>query len=223
MGALKVIALIVVLVVVARVNQWPAIDPIIYTLVVFLVLAWLWSRRAVKGLAIERGLASDRAQVGQAATEQITVINRGLLPKLWVEVRDYSSLPGHRLSRVVHLRGHGRATWTRSTTCWQRGSYRMGPLTLSSGDPFGVFSVRQTVPVTHELIVYPAFIDVSGVPLPAVNLQGGRTRQRLTAIATPAIAGLREYVPGDPLNRISWNATARTGRMMVKEFDPDPT
>lgn len=223
MGALKVIALIVVLVVVANVNQWRAIDPIIYTLVVFLVLAWLWSRRAVKGLAIERGLASDRAQVGQAATEQITVINRGLLPKLWVEVRDYSSLPGHRLSRVVHLRGHGRATWTRSTTCWQRGSYRMGPLTLSSGDPFGVFSVRQTVPVTHELIVYPAFIDVSGVPLPAVNLQGGRTRQRLTAIATPAIAGLREYVPGDPLNRISWSATARTGHMMVKEFDPDPT
>lgn len=223
MGALKVIALILVLVVVASVNQWPAIHPIIYTLIAFLVLAWLWSRGSVKGLAVERGLASDRAQVGQAATERITVINRGLLPKLWVEVRDYSSLPGHRISRVVHLKGHGRVTWTRATTCWQRGSYRMGPLALSSGDPFGVFSSRQLVPVTHELIVYPAFIEVSGLPLPAVNLQGGRTRQRLTSIATPAIAGVREYSPGDPLSRISWSVTARTGQMMVKEFDPDPT
>ncbi|HEU0164668.1 MAG TPA: DUF58 domain-containing protein, partial [Thermomicrobiales bacterium] len=37
------------------------------------------------------------------------------------------------------------------------------------------------------------------------------------------ISGLREYTPGDPLNRISWVATARRGTMMVKEFDPDPT
>lgn len=223
MGALKVIVLIVVLVVVASVYQWPALHPIIYSLVAFLLLAFLWSRVSVKGLAVERGLASDRVQVGQSATERITIVNRGFLPKLWVEARDFSSLPGHRISRVVHLGAHGRATWTRSTVCWQRGRFRMGPLALSSGDPFGIFNVRQTVPIAHELIVFPAIIDVSGVPLPAVNLQGGRTRQRLTSVATPAIAGLREYTPGDPLNHISWNATARLGRMMVKEFDPDPT
>ncbi len=34
---------------------------------------------------------------------------------------------------------------------------------------------------------------------------------------------MRDYQPGDSFNRISWRASARTGRMMVKEFELDPT
>ena len=41
--------------------------------------------------------------------------------------------------------------------------------------------------------------------------------------STPASAGVREYVQGDALNRISWTTSARLGRLMVKEFDLDPT
>ncbi|MCA9862827.1 MAG: DUF58 domain-containing protein, partial [Thermomicrobiales bacterium] len=40
---------------------------------------------------------------------------------------------------------------------------------------------------------------------------------------TSNVAGVRDYVTGDAFNRISWTATARMGRMMVKEFDLDPT
>jgi uncharacterized protein (DUF58 family) len=34
---------------------------------------------------------------------------------------------------------------------------------------------------------------------------------------------VRDYTPSDGFNRISWSATARLGRLMVKEFDQDPT
>ena len=34
--------------------------------------------------------------------------------------------------------------------------------------------------------------------------------------------GVREYVDGDPLNRIHWMSTARRDRLMVKEFELDP-
>jgi uncharacterized protein (DUF58 family) len=37
------------------------------------------------------------------------------------------------------------------------------------------------------------------------------------------VTGIRDYVHGDAFNRISWNASARLGRLMVKEFDIDPT
>jgi uncharacterized protein (DUF58 family) len=37
------------------------------------------------------------------------------------------------------------------------------------------------------------------------------------------VTAIREYVQGDAFNRISWTATARLGRLMVKEFDVDPT
>jgi uncharacterized protein (DUF58 family) len=79
-----------------------------------------------------------------------------------------------------------------------------------------------SVPGSQELLVLPATIDVSSIALPADQLSGGQTISRVTASVSPSIAGLREYVAGDPLNRISWSATARRGTMMVKEFEPDP-
>ncbi len=46
-------------------------------------------------------------------------------------------------------------------------------------------------------------------------------RQR-SADVTPHAAGVREYVPGDPMKRIHWPSTAHKGRLMVKEFEQDP-
>ena len=54
-------------------------------------------------------------------------------------------------------------------------------------------------------------------------LTGAAATQRRTPFVTPSVAGIREYAPGDGFNRISWSATARLGRFMVKEFDIDPT
>jgi uncharacterized protein (DUF58 family) len=86
-----------------------------------------------------------------------------------------------------------------------------------------MFPARLSIPAAHELIVYPATVDVAGYPLPVGQLSGGAVTDRKNPFVTPNVSGLREYVPGDSLNRISWTATARTGRMMVKEFDLDPT
>jgi uncharacterized protein (DUF58 family) len=43
-----------------------------------------------------------------------------------------------------------------------------------------------------------------------------------THLITPNAAGVREYVTGDPLNRIHWLSSARRERLMVKEFELDP-
>jgi uncharacterized protein (DUF58 family) len=40
---------------------------------------------------------------------------------------------------------------------------------------------------------------------------------------TTNVAGVREYAPGDSFNRIHWPSTARAGRLIVKEFELDPT
>jgi len=107
--------------------------------------------------------------------------------------------------------------------CERRGRFRLGPVALVSGDPLGLFRSVRTLPVTHELIVYPPRIDVSQIPLPLANMTGGPSASVRGFHAAHTISGVREYAEGDPLNRISWSATARLGRMMVKEFDPDPS
>jgi uncharacterized protein (DUF58 family) len=223
LGALKVGVIAAVLFVVAVVNDWSTPDRLIITLVAVLVLTWIWSRLSLQRLGLARGLSLDRVRAGEWVTEEFTMTNHTVLPKLWVEIRDLSTLPGHRAGRVVRLGSRGSATWTASTRCERRGRYRLGPIALASGDPLGMFELRKLIPATHELVVYPPQVDISDVPLPMASMSGGQARNANAALATQTIAGIREYAVGDPLNRIAWNATARLGRMMVKEFDPDPT
>lgn len=223
MGALKLGLVAAVLFAIAIVNDWSTPDRLIITLVVVLVIAWIWTRLSLQRLALTRSLTLDRVRAGEWVTEELSLGNMALLPKLWVEVRDLSSLPGHHAGRVVHLGSRGTSTWSTTTRCERRGRYRLGPIAISSGDAFGLFESRKMIPATHELIVYPPKVDVSDIPMPMANMSGGRASRVNPSLAAHQISGIREYSTGDPLNRISWNATARLGRMMVKEFDPEPT
>ena len=223
MNALKLVLLTAALLLAAVVFEWQILEPAILAVLALLIVAWIWSRLALRRLGLTRSLAADRLRAGETVVEELRLRNASRLPKLWVEVRDHSTLPGHTAGRVVSLRGRGSAAWTVETSAVRRGRYRLGPITVHSGDPIGIFQVRRSIPATLELVVYPAQVDVSAIHLPAAAMTGGAMHARTPGISSPTVAGIREYVPGDPLNRISWSATARRGAMMVKEFDPDPT
>ncbi len=223
MGAAKVGLLIAILFIVAVINDWSSLDTLIISLLVLLLIAYVWSRLSLQRLGLTRSLSLDRVRAGELVSEELTLSNASLLPKLWVEVRDMSSLPGHHASHVVHLPSRKAVSWQVSTRCDRRGRYQLGPVNVTSGDPFGLFTTKRFIPVRHELVVYPIKLDISQIHLPAANMAGGVVLNRSSVISSPTISGLREYAPGDPLNRISWAATARRGMMMVKEFDPDPT
>ncbi len=98
----------------------------------------------------------------------------------------------------------------------------MGPTELISGDPFGLFPSQKTIPAVSSLMVYPLIVDVRVFPNPPGLLSGGEALRLRTHQATSNAAGVREYVDGDPLNRIHWMSTARRDRLMVKEFELDP-
>lgn len=59
-----------------------------------LLFGWLWSWAALRGLRLERTSRSLTSQVGRVFEETLSLRNESLLPKLWVEVRDDSDLPG---------------------------------------------------------------------------------------------------------------------------------
>jgi len=223
MNALKLIILAIVVFVFGQLNQWSILDKVFFALVGLIVVAWLWGRFSLRGITLTRETKADRAQVGQPLMERIRVQNSSKLAKLWVEITDHSDLPGHRVSRVLNLGPNDGRRWRVETICSRRGRFRIGPLTIRSGDPFGLFPSQLFIPDTHELLVYPATVDLSAFALPVGELPGGSAIQRRTPFVTPNASGVREYFPGDAFNRISWSATARTGKLMVKEFELDPT
>jgi uncharacterized protein (DUF58 family) len=197
-----------------------------YLLTALLVVSFFWAWSGVRWVRVERHARTGRSQVGKLAEERFLVNNRGLIPKLWLEIRDLSKLPDHHVSRVISPLGSRKTqTWTVKTRCLQRGRYSLGPLTLVSGDPFGLFKSSRLLeePGEDSFIVYPAIVDVpSFAPLEGY-LPGGDTMRRRTHYVTTNVSGVRDYAPGDSFNRIHWPSTARTGRLISKEFELDPT
>lgn len=197
---------------------------IAYLLTSVLALSYVWAWFSLRSIALRRITRTRRSQVGQYAEEQFEITNRGRLPKLWIEIRDQSSLPWHTASRVVsNLSPKSSQRWLIRTLCTQRGRFRLGPLSLHSGDPLGIFNVEQRIDATGYIIVYPTTVDLSSFEPSISDLSGGEARHRRTYQITTNVAGVRDYVTGDSFNRIHWPSTARTGRLIAKEFELDPT
>ena len=72
-------------------------------------------------------------------------------------------------------------------------------------------------------MVYPATVELTSFEPSVSELSGGEARHRRTYQITTNVAGVREYATGDAFNRIHWPTTARLRRLMVKEFELDPT
>lgn len=223
MNGLKVVLLFFAVLVAGQVTDWGVADHLAIALLAIIVVCWLWTRLSLSGISVTRRLGSDRAQVGQTLQETLAVRNASRIGKLWIELVDRSSLPGHDPGRVVGVPGRAAVEWDTRTVCVRRGRYHLGPILLRSGDPLGLFASRGDYADTPEVIVYPAVVELREAGIPEGALSGGSALERRTPHVTSNVAGVRDYIPGDAFNRISWSATARLGRMMVKEFDLDPT
>jgi uncharacterized protein (DUF58 family) len=187
---------------------------------VLVAVAWAWS--GVNWLRLARRTNTRTAQAGHVLEEEFKLTNLSRLPKLWVEIRDQSTLPAHFASRVLGLIGGSQwRGWRTRTRCALRGRYYLGPVEVRSGDPLGIYQMRRKIDIVHPLLVYPATFDLQTFPLKASHLPDGNTLRRRTHQVTANAAGVRDYVMGDSINRIHWPTSARRGRLIVKEFELD--
>lgn len=92
---------------------------------------------------------------------------------------------------------------------------------LSCGS-FGLFQVRKTVLDSQGVVVLPMIELINNFRIPGGILPGGVALQKPTHQTTPNASGVRDYAPGDSLNRIHWRSSARLDRLIVKEFELDP-
>lgn len=194
-----------------------------YVFGALLIFSLVYSWMSVNWLNIGRQTYVRRIQVGQVFEEEFGVINRSIVPKLWLEVRDHSTLPNHQSSQVVPLMMHRQAyDWRVRTLCTRRGQFTLGPMTVNSGDPFGLYQFPRHIASTSSIMVYPQTFPIYDFATPSGAQMGGNAVRRLSYEVTPHAAGVREYAPGDSFKRIHWRSSARRGKLFVKEFEMDP-
>jgi uncharacterized protein (DUF58 family) len=196
---------------------------VFYAVVLVLLVSYFWSRTALARVQLVRQTRMRRAQVGSTLIETFILRNRSPIPNMWLELSDESDMPSHHAGHAVsNMSARTEYMWTVRTVCRERGRFRLGPITLTSGDPFGLFRIKYHLPHTSSLVVYPNTVTLRSFPLPIGMMPGGDALRRRTHYVTTNAAGVREYEPGDPFNRIHWPSTARKDRLIVKEFELDP-
>lgn len=183
----------------------------------------VWAVFSVRGLIVKRTARGLRQQLGQVLEERFEVVNTTRWARLWVQVEDASDLPWTSGSRVITQLGkRENRNYSAYTLLTRRGQFHLGPTFLYSGDPIGLFGIRRKINHTQTLLVLPYLVQLQHFPFPPGYLPGGRALRRKSPEVTPHAAGVREYAPGDSLNRIHWPITARRDKFMVKEFEQDP-
>ncbi len=196
---------------------------LIFLCVLLIVVAYIWSVISVHSLVVRRGARGVRQQMGHVFEERYEVVNTSPFARPWLAIQDGSKLPGSGGSRILSWIGpHELRNFSAYTLLSQRGQFQLGPTILYSGDPFGLFKNTRSVKAHQSLLVLPLIVDLQRFPFPPGLLPGGKAKRQRTPDITPHAASVREYAPGDSLNRIHWPTSVRKDRLMVKEFEEDP-
>ena len=197
---------------------------------VYLISRYL-ARRWVHDLNAERKCDSTPREIGESTEVSVTLTNTGGLPILWVLVDDLlpdfsmrqkparMSVKGKRI-QVVNLRGHQTKTIKYAVTFLMRGYYPIGPSLLETGDVFGLHRRHRVIGKPVYVMVYPKL-----VPLPKYDFASerpiGEIRLQNRLFEDPTrTSGVREYQVGDPLQRVHWKVTARTGVLHCRIYEP---
>jgi len=121
----------------------------------------LWARSLASGLRVTRETRFSWKQVGDTLLERYTLTNDGWAPAEWLELIDHSTLLGSTV--VMGVPGQSSLRRHKQVTCRRRGLFTLGPTTLRSGDPFGIYEVEVYDPSTASLMVMPPIVQLPGV------------------------------------------------------------
>ncbi|WP_234414196.1 DUF58 domain-containing protein [Paenibacillus sp. CAA11] len=194
-------------------------------LIVYWVLLSLGRFQKIRGSRtfsheVDRGAL----QAGDQLHIRLKVGLSGLMPASFFVVREV--LKRHNgeswsfeESVLTKLRGGGEIKF--QTPPLERGRYAFENTEIISEDIFGLLEQKRVSRIPGEFRVLPRMIFIPHWQLFDRNSQraGTETAVSLSRRETTQINGVRDYVYGDRISRIHWNATAKTGTWKSKEFE----
>jgi uncharacterized protein (DUF58 family) len=198
-------------------------------------LARLGARYSLDRVRYTRIVPERRAFVGETISMRLRVANGKRIPVPWLEVRDNlpelmpatdidthpSGMPGIVfITRNTALGGRESLEWPLTLRASVRGFFRVGPARLRSGDLFGLFDRQESVRGEEHIVVYPRTYPLADLGIGSQRPFGEQAGGQRIFEDPVRVVGVRDYVAGDPLKRVDWNATARIGRLQSRLYEP---
>ena len=190
-----------------------------YGAALLVVISLVIAPRKLK-LVGERDGLFPRAQEGDRLDVEVRLTARRRVSTFILEEQVPERLGTRVRVPITRLSAGNTVSHHYGLRCSRRGAYQVGPLVAVASDPLGLAERETVVAEPFELVVHPRIELVADRPL---------TRQYEDPPIRPPVSkpwpsglefyGMREYVPGDDLRRIVWRASARTGKIMVREAE----
>ena len=201
-----------------------------YVLLGALLLSRVFTRVWTSGIEARRFSADQALEIGASMEVKVAARNTGRLAIPWLLLED--SLPREALTQSPHhIKAEGARlavarlepgetkVFTYRVQFLMRGYYQMGPLLAETGDVFGLHRRFRVMTEPSFAQVPPRIMALEGYNLSSRRPIGEiRLAHRLFEDPT-RLAGVRPYQKGDPLNRIHWRATARTGQLQSRAYE----
>jgi len=131
-----------------------------------------------------------------------------------VDSRGYS-----RYTATLYLMPKSRQIRRFSATLPGRGRYLFQGAYLRGGDFLGIKDQLKKYNILREMVVYPKTVAIGDIQMVMGGIMGDISVRRLLIEDPILVAGFRDYTGREPMKAISWNHSARTGKLMVKQFD----
>ncbi|MBI5240515.1 MAG: DUF58 domain-containing protein [Elusimicrobia bacterium] len=182
-------------------------------------------RAALRGLTLQEDVPVPQPSWEEFAAEAPAVRSRldrlfGLSRWVGLCARLRGAEPAQ--AALPDLPPGGGCSATLRLTPARRGVLRLERLAVSRPDPLGLVTAFSRRPAAGSVLVLPR-----RYPVPRLALPGGRRYQQggvalsSSVGESPEFVSLRDYRPGDPLRRIHWKSQARTGKLIVKEYQEE--
>ncbi len=104
--------------------------------------------------------------------------------------------------------------------CHRRGYFQVGPTVLETGDMMGLFRRYRVGTEPQFVTVLPEIVPLNSYEIGS-RRPIGEIRMRESVMDDPTrLRGIRQWQVGDPMRSVHWAATARTGILHSKIYEP---
>lgn len=187
----------------------------------------LWNRETTGKIILTVRAEDNHLTDGDIAVLWLALENRSWLPIPWLEL--FQKMPA---GMQAHLMGEWKdeivfrtfllprqRVQRRYEVRGARGLHKFDKADVQYGDGIGLRAVGAQLEAQETVLVRPGFLEDLELTLHLTELVGEKAVVRWYQEDTSRLQGVRSYQMGDPYRHIHWAATARTGGLMVKQFE----
>ncbi|WP_336707531.1 DUF58 domain-containing protein [Oerskovia sp. USHLN155] len=167
--------------------------------------------------SVQLDLGQRRVTVGDRAVGTLEVSNQSPRPLL-PAVMELPVGAGVASFPVPRLRSGASHEEIFTIPTHRRSVIPVGPVRSVRADPLGLLRREVVWTNPEELFVHPRTKNLSGSSTGFLRDLEGRVTQDISN-SDVSFHALRDYVPGDDRRHIHWKTTARTGQLMVRQFE----